>query len=121
MLTHRSVFEDIKNQNEVFQIEGGGVVVVNKNDILGKVEGAPTHEHDGKAYRGQLRQRLFPPTLANLRFPFFMIDHMRTEDMFFFELAQRAGHSVFLDTSVECGHLRHVPFTGADYRKEKGQ
>lgn len=120
MLTHRSVFEDILKHNNVYQIDGGGLVVVHENDVLGAVKDDFTHEHDGKVYKGQYKQRLIHPTLATLRFPFFMIDHLRTEDMFFFELAQRVGHSLYLDTSVECGHLRNVPFTGADYRNEKG-
>jgi hypothetical protein len=122
-LIHRSVFEDIQSNYEVFQIPGGGIVPVHKNDILGDVEttdGPQSHEHDGKVYKGQLRTRLIKPTLANMRFPFFMIDHLRTEDMHFFELANRVGHSLYLDTSVECGHLRTVPFTGADYRNLNG-
>lgn len=117
-LTHRSVFEDIKRDNEVFQVEGGGIVVVNKNDVIGAYE--DKHEHDGKAYRGQLRLRLSKPTLQNLRFPFFMIDHLRTEDIHFFELAARSGHKLYLDTSVECGHLRHVAFTGEEWRNING-
>jgi hypothetical protein len=123
MLTHRSVFEDIQKNFEVLQIPGGGLVTVHKNDILGDIgntEGPYSHEHDGKVYKGQLRTRLIKPTLANLRFPFFMIDHLRTEDMYFFELAERVGHSLYLDTSVECGHLRTTPFQGSDYRDAKG-
>lgn len=124
MLTHRSVFEDIQKNHQVFQQEGGGLHVVHNNDVLGSVRAsnglAYSHEHDGKMYKGQLKLRMMNPTLANLRFPFFMIDHLRTEDIFFFELAQRVGHSLYLDTSIECGHLRNVPFTGANYREEKG-
>ena len=123
-LTHRSVFEDILNNYQVFQIPGGGVVPIHNNDILGDVEttnGPQSHEHDGKVFKGQYRQRLVKPTLANLRFPFFMIDHLRTEDMHFFELAERVGHQLYLDTSVECGHLRQLSFTGADYRDLHGR
>jgi hypothetical protein len=123
MLTHRSVFEDILKKYDIYQIPGGGLVPVHQDDILGDVEttdGPKSHEHDGKVYKGQLRQRLVKPSLANLRFPFFMIEHMRTEDIYFFDLARRVGHMAWLDTSVECGHLRQVPFTGADYRSQHG-
>lgn len=123
MLTHRSVFEDILANYEVFQIPGGGVVPVHKNDILGDVEttsGVRHHEHDGKVYQGQMRVRLKKPTIEGLRFPFFMVEHIRTEDMFFFDLARRVGHSPALDTSIECGHLRFLPYTGADYRNDNG-
>lgn len=123
MLTHRSVFEDIRANFEVYQIPGGGVVPIHKNDMLGDVEtssGPGHHEHDGKVYKGQLRQRLMKPTLAGLRFPYFMIEHMRTEDLYFFDLARRVGHQPFLDTGVECGHLRFTPYQGKDYRNEHG-
>jgi hypothetical protein len=118
MLTHRSVYEDIQKNYEVFQIPGGGLFTIHKNDILGDLD--KKHEHDGKMYKGQLRQRAIKPTLANMRFPFFMVSYLRTEDLFFFDMARRVGHSVWLDTSVECGHLRNVPYTGADYRNEHG-
>lgn len=123
MLTHRSVFEDIRANFEVYQIPGGGVVPIHKNDTIGDVEtssGPGHHEHDGKVYKGQLRQRLMKPTLAGLRFPYFMIEHMRTEDLYFFDLARRVGHQPYLDTSVECGHLRFTPYQGKDYRNEHG-
>jgi len=123
MLTHRSVFEDILKNYEVFQMPGGGIVPIHKNDILGDVEttaGPKKHEHDSKLYQGQWRVRLHKPVLANLKFPFFMVDHQKTEDMFFFPMAARVGHLPFLDTSVECGHLRLDPYRGADYRNEKG-
>lgn len=120
MLTHRSVFEDIKKNYTVYQIPGGGVQPIHNNDVLGDVKAEETHEHDGKVYKGQWRVRLRPSTLNNLRFPFFMVDHIRTEDMFFFDLARRVGHTPVLDTSVECSHLRFNGFSGKDYRDLKG-
>lgn len=123
MLTHRSVFEDILRNYDVYQVPGGGVVTVHKNDILGDIEttdGPKSHEHDGKVYQGQLRLRVRKPTLAGLKFPFFMVEHIRTEDMFFFDMARRVGHKPVLDTSIECGHLRFSPYTGADYRNQYG-
>lgn len=121
MLTHRSVFEDIMKNFTVLQIPGGGIVTVHNSDILGAIKDEDSHEHDGKVYRGQLRNRLMHPTLAEMRFPFFMIDHLRTEDICFFELAKKVGYSLVLDTSVECGHLRLDPFTGKSYRDLNGR
>lgn len=124
MLTHRSVFEDIQKNYEVYQMPGGGIWPIYKNDILGDVEtteGQKSHEHDGKVYKGQLRLRLRKPTLAGLKFPFFIVDHLKTEDMFFFELAAKVGHKPVLDSSVECGHLRLDPFGGKNYRDMKGR
>ena len=120
MLTHRSVFEDIRDSFRVFQIPGGGIVTTHKDDVYLDDKVADTDVYDGKIVNGQLRIRLTEPTLVNLRFPFFMIDHLRTEDIHFFELAERVGHRLYLDTSVECGHLRNVAFTGKDYRDING-
>lgn len=119
MLTHRSVFEDIRKEHEVYQVPGGGITVVHKDDLKGVLPDG-VHETDGQVIDGQLRLRLRTPTLANLRFPYFMVEHIRTEDMFFFDLARKVGHKPVLDTSVECSHLRMVGFTGADYRNIKG-
>jgi hypothetical protein len=123
MLTHRSVFTDILANYEVYQMPSGGIRPIHKSDILGDVEtteGVRHHEHDGKVYKGQWRIRLKKPSLADLKFPFFMVDHQMTEDMFFFPMAARCGHVPYLDTSVECGHLRLDPYTGAKYREEFG-
>jgi hypothetical protein len=120
MLTHRSVFEDIRNEHDVYQIPGGGVTVIHKDDVKSVILPDVVSETDGQVIDGQLRLRLRTPTLANLRFPYFMVEYIRTEDMFFFDLAKRVGHTPVLDTSVECGHLRYLPFKGADYRNIKG-
>lgn len=122
-LSHRSVYEDIQRAFTPLQMPGGGIVNVHQSDIMGDIEttdGPYSSDTDGKVYKGQLRVRLTKPSIANMRYPFFMIEHMRTEDMYFFELATRVGHKLFLDTSIECGHIRPLPYTGADYRNEKG-
>ena len=119
MLTHRSVYEDILKNYTVFQQkESGGLYPIYNGDIQGSYE--ESHSHDGLVWRGQLRIRLVKPTLSDYKFPFFQIEHNRTEDVFFCNMARRVGHKPWLDTSVECGHLRYVPFTGEDYRNIKG-
>lgn len=120
MLTHRSVYEDIMNTHEVYQRVGGSLVVIPKKNIIGDIREGDWHEHDEKVYRGQYRQRLRKPTLINMKFPFFALEHGRTEDLWFFDLARQAGHRAWLDTSVECLHLRAQPFTGAEYRDLNG-
>jgi hypothetical protein len=124
MLTHRSVFEDIRKNYEIFQYANGGIASVHKNDVVGEfgttADGYHRHEHDGKVYKGQYRERLINPTIDGVKFPFFMLEHLRTEDMYFFDHAARVGHKPWLDTSIECGHLRPVPYQGKDYRDEFG-
>lgn len=118
MLTHRSVYEDIFKNHRVFQLMGGGIKVVHNADILTTEN--PFDYVSGSVVDGYLHQRVTEPTLKDLKFPYFMVEHIRTEDMFFFDLAARVGHKPVLDTSVECGHLRFEQYTGADYRNTHG-
>jgi hypothetical protein len=119
MLTHRSVYEDISKNFLPYQEPGGGTVLIHKEDIVGEV-GADTNKTDGMVINGQRRTRLIPITLENFKLPYFALEHGRTEDMWFFEIARRVGHKPWLDTSVECGHLRPLEFTGTDYRDMYG-
>src|SRR5687768_17941506 len=112
MLTHRSVFEDFQKAYKVFQTEGGGIHLVHKEDVI---QPSPYDYVHGTTDGHYLHQRVFEPRLNDLRFPFFMVEHVRTEDMFFFEKVARVGHKPVLDTSVECSHLRWDGFSGADY------
>jgi hypothetical protein len=116
-LTHRSVFEDIKKSYKVMQGIGGNIHLVHQDDF---VEEDVDTQYNGKVVNGFWSERLSEPKLAGLRFPFFMIEHVRTEDMFFFEKAARVNHKLVLDTSVECGHLRWEAFKGEHYRNLKG-
>lgn len=116
MLTHRSVFEDIKAAFTPYQEVGGGMVLIHNDNISGAVEADGEHRTDGQVINGQYRKRLIPVTLENARYPFFSLEHGRTEDLWFFELAAKAGHKPYLDTSVECSHLRPVEFTGSNWR-----
>lgn len=118
MLTHRSVYEDIQSSFKVLQREGGGLMPIHNMDVEGAFDA--THPHDGKVYKGQLRTRMIEPTIENMNYPFFGLEFGRTEDIWFFELASRVGHKAWVDTSLECGHLRPVAFTGEQYRELKG-
>jgi hypothetical protein len=120
MLTHRSVFEDIQANHEIFMRPGGALAVLHKDIIIGDVVPDTHKDTDGKVFQGQLRERLSRPNLSNLRWPFFLIQHGRTEDMHFFDLARNVGHKPWLDTSVECQHLRWKGFDGNDYRSIYG-
>lgn len=118
MLTHRSVYEDIQKDFTVYQKDGGGLMPIQNKYIIGEL--SERHEHDGKMYRGQYRTRMSKPTVENMKFPFFGLEYGRTEDMWFFELAAQVGHKAWVDTSLECGHLRPKAFTGEEYRELKG-
>lgn len=120
MLTHRSVFEDIQKNFIILQEHGGALTAVHNDDMIGDAPLNAKHKMDGKVIGGQQRTRLFPPTIENPLFPYFALEHGKTEDLWFFEIASRVGHKPFLDTSVECIHLRVNGFSGKDYRNVYG-
>lgn len=120
MLTHRSVFEDIQNSFVLLQQKGGALTAVHKDDMVGEAPLNAKHKNDGMVIGGQQHVRLFPPTIEGAMFPYFALEHGKTEDLWFFELARRVGHRPFLDTSVECIHLGIRGYSGREYRDEYG-
>ena len=119
LLIHRTVFEDIKkNYVEVQRVGSGGVYIIHNDDIRGKIVGGQVNNSDNLVIQGQHRVRVMGKTFEK-PFPYFICEYGRTEDMHFFEVAKRVGHQAYLDTSIECGHLRTTPFTGKDYREAR--
>lgn len=116
LLTHRSVYEDIQKNFVPVQIYGGGTTLVHKEDIRGTLPKSKQHHSDGKVIQGQLRLRVMEPRLTNFRFPFFMMQYLRTEDLFFFDNAARVGHKPWVDTSIEVPHQTTKNVTGEDWR-----
>jgi hypothetical protein len=117
-LVHRSVFEDILASYRMFNLIGGGVVTVHKDDIQGDVFNDALAESDGKAVDGVLHLRLRQMKMRR-PFAFFMLGFGRTEDYGFFEMAARVGHKLWLDTGVEIGHIGERTYTPADARERK--
>jgi hypothetical protein len=115
LLVHRSVFGDIQANYRMFNLIGGGVVTVHKDDIQGDVFDDDLSETDGKVVDGVLHQRLRQMKLTR-PFAFFMLQFGRTEDYGFFEMAARSGHKLWLDTGVEIGHIGEHTYKPADVR-----
>jgi len=115
MLTHRSIFEDIKKKYVPKMETGGGITLIHKDDIIAGKDAEITDKLIGNV----LHKKLTDPTI-DIKFPFFMIEHNRTEDIGFTERAKRCGYKVYVDTSVESGHLYPKAFEGAEYRKLYG-
>lgn len=120
LLTHRSVYEDIEANFTRYMDSRGCIRLFHNDDVKGDVEWDAKHVYDGQVRKGQLRERIRPlkDSLKDKAFPWFVLENGRTEDMFFFESADRVGHKVWLDTSVESGHMVGVTVTGEDARKE---
>lgn len=114
-LMHRSVFEDVEKAYRVLGRREGGITLVHKDAIIGDIFDGQKHEYDGCVTDGVLHDRLVLPN-RDVKFPFFMIEYGRTEDYGFFERAQRAGHQLYVDTSVEVGHIGVKNFKVSDWR-----
>jgi hypothetical protein len=115
-LVHRSVFEDIQKNYFMFDMAGGGILTVHKDDIEGDVFDDALADYDNKLIEGTYHLRLRQPRKKK-PFPFFMIGFGRTEDYGFFEMAARSGHKLWLDTGVEVGHIGDKVYTPADVRE----
>lgn len=110
MLTHRSIFEDIKKNYIVKQIVGSGITLIHKDDIS---ESLPDLEPG--LHASILVQKVTDPEFEP-KFPYFALEFGRTEDIWFTEKAKRVGYKVYVDTSIECGHLYPQEVTGKTYR-----
>lgn len=119
-LVHRSVFEDIQKQYRMFQLIGGGVVTVHRDDIQGDVFDDDSLASDGRAVDGVLHLRL-RQMKVHRPFAFFMLQFGRTEDYGFFEMAARAGHRLWLDTGVEIGHLGETNYKPEHIRSKEAK
>ena len=115
-LMHRSVLEDIDKHYVSLRLAYGGDVAVHRDDIEGDVFKEKSAPNDNKVVDGQWLFRVYSPA-EPVNVPFFELRFGRTEDMGFFEKARRVGHQLWLDTSVECGHLRYSQVSGKEYRE----
>jgi hypothetical protein len=118
-LVHRSVYEDIQAKYKVFYRKTGGIAMVHKGDLYGDVSPDTNAKRDGQVHKGVLNERLYPVRDGDIdTFPFYACQFTRTEDMPFCEFAKRAGHRIWVDTSIEAGHIKVHEITGAEYREQ---
>ena len=114
-LVHRSVFEEIQRQYMLLVRHNGTTQPLHVDDVSGKVgeqRGAAPHVKNGQ-YIETLR-KLKPD--KERTWPFFYLEHGRTEDVIFYEMAKRCGIQPFVDTGVVCPHIGSSEVTDADYR-----
>ena len=115
-LMHRSVLEDIDKNYVSLRMSIGGDMAVHRDDIEGDVFKEKSGPNDNKVIDGVFHFRVYSPH-EPVNVQFFELRFGRTEDMGFFEKARRVGHQLWLDTSVECGHLKQQGVTGKEYRE----
>jgi hypothetical protein len=120
-LTHRSVYEKILEDFSMYQRYTGGLIALKNDQIKGEIPDLPNLKHP---YSQMVRKGLYYEPIVQVshkdpKFPFFMCQFMRTEDMHFCELV-RDSHEIWLDTSVEVAHVKDQPWNGQHYRFNKG-
>jgi hypothetical protein len=118
-LTHRSVYEDIQANMVVLQRDFGGITAVQKSKVYSYADGK-RHPYAGEVRKGVYYDPVSEVTMTDPRFPFFACQYNRTEDFWFWELAAMAGHKLWLDTSVEAGHIKPYRYGGKDFRMAAG-
>lgn len=119
-LIHRSVYERIMEEHEVWQrAKNGSLLAVPKGEIS---ETEP--QHSIGYYRvgdNLISVQEFVPTVEddNRFWPFYAMEYSRTEDHHFCELAANVGLRPYLDTSVVCNHLKVQAISRSHYLKYK--
>ncbi len=115
-LTHRDVYVDIMKEYAVYTRESGGSLVIRKDQVTGEVpEKAVKHPYAGKVKKGMYYEPVIKADKAR-EFPFFLKEFLKSEDMHFSKLARDIGYEIWVDTSLEVGHVKEWTITGKDFR-----
>ncbi len=119
-LIHRSVFERIMAEHQVFVRPNGSLTPVHRSAIYGESLAAGNGGRPAEyVMSGVLHTRVTPAPKDDARkWPFFALEYGRTEDHHFCELAANVGIRPWLDTSINCTHIKTHGYTREDYRRE---
>lgn len=113
-LVHRSVYEKIMEGHTVFERTNGALFPVQNS----KVEGEEIDQNFEPYVKDGVYHERFKKSNEDRPFPFYLLEHGRTEDHYFCELAAHVGVKPWLDTSVICTHYKTLPTTKQDYLDE---
>ena len=119
VLTHRDVYLDIMKEYSIYERASGGIVSLRNDQVKGEVP----DDYTNHPYAGQVRNGVFYDPIVNryvtdTKFPFFLCQFTRTEDMPFWELVKSVGYEIWVDTSIESGHVKEKILEGADFRDQ---
>lgn len=118
-LIHRSVYQKIKDEHEVFIRNNGSLFPVHKSKVLNPVYKEHKKRKEPYVRAGVYHEQVIPQEKEDDRnFPFYLLEHGRTEDHHFCELAASVGVKPYLDTTVTCEHYKHKATTVEDYDNE---
>jgi len=120
-LVHRSVYEKIMAEHEIFVRPDGSLWPVHKSRVfntndpyLSKQPPAITE----LVVNGWACHRVTKPGEDDHRsWPFYAMEYGRTEDHYFWELAASVGIRPWVDTTITCGHVKPQTMEYADYKE----
>jgi hypothetical protein len=118
-LIHRSVYQKIKDEHTVFLRTNGSIFPVHNSQVKKPI--VHKQEQNKLAYvkYGEYREPVVPQLAEDDRnFPYYLLEHGRTEDHHFCELAANVGIRPFVDSTVTCQHWKYQPTTVEEYDKE---
>jgi hypothetical protein len=120
-LNHRVVFEDIQANFSMYQRKTGGVIAIHKDNVKNEPpEVEVSHPYAGQIRKGILYDPIIQWDMSDRKFPFYMCQYNRTEDYTFCEYARELGYEIWIDTSVEVGHVKAMTYSGKEYREKVG-
>lgn len=124
-LVQRAVYEKIMREYMLFRRPTGTLVPVHRDDVaFTKTTSKQLKRHRGQVLCDEhgLMTHLIPlegpvPPEEVERWPFYVMEHERTEDHFFCEMVKRVGFEIVVDTSLECYHWGDSPVSGKNFRQ----
>lgn len=114
-LVYRRVYEEIMNQHILLARHNGTVQPMHVDDITGNISDTRTEKprvHNSQ-YLETMRRANQDKDKA---WPFYYFEYGRTEDVPFYEMAQRVGVQAFVDTGVDCPHIGPSEVTSQNRR-----
>lgn len=121
-MTHRDVYTDMKDKYVEVNRMTGGMMLVHEDRLKGDRTRSKysTRARMGKVYDGVLYDPVIEAPDGSTKFPFFLCQYNRTEDLTFCENAKELGYEIWLDTACEVGHVKDAVIQGKHYRAGAG-
>ena len=124
-LVQRAVYEKIAQEYVLFRRPTGTLVPIHHEDVaVTRATAKQVMRHRGKVLydnHGNMTHLVplvgpVPPEEVE-RWPYYVMEHERTEDHFFCEMVKRVGFEIVVDTSLECHHWGDSPISGKNFRE----
>ena len=118
-LIHRSVYETIRDNHTVLLRNNGSIYPIHKSKM--QLPYVKQHKKVVEPFvrNGVYHEQVIEQNPEDERnFPYYLLEHGRTEDHHFCELAANVGIKPRIDTTITCKHWKQQPTTVEDYDNE---